>query len=144
MKTVLVTILAFAATTPAFAQDATGDAVAGEKIFNKCQTCHVVANDAGEVLAGKSSKAGPNLFKLAGRTAGTFPEFSYGKSIVALGETGFAWDEASFVDYLADPSKFLKARLDDKGAKSKMSFKLSKDTDAKNVWAYINSLSPQS
>jgi cytochrome c len=123
---------------PALAQDLE----AGAKVFAKCQTCHVVANEAGEVLAGKNSKTGPNLYGMPGRVAGTYADFKYGESIVALGATGFVWDEASFVEYVADPAKFLKTRLDDKGAKSKMSFKLGKEEDAKNVWAYIVSLSP--
>lgn len=128
---------------PAFAQEApTGDVAAGEKVFAKCQTCHVVANEAGEVLAGKNSKTGPNLYGLPGRVAGTYPEFKYGESIVALGATGFAWNEADFVAYVADPAKFLKEKLDDKGAKSKMSFKLPKEEDAKNVYAFLASLAP--
>jgi cytochrome c len=136
-KMVLALVPALMA-APALAQDLE----AGAKVFAKCQTCHVVANEAGEVLAGKNSKTGPNLYGLPGRAAGTYPEFKYGESIVALGATGFVWDEASFVEYVADPAKFLKAKLDDKGAKSKMSFKLGKEEDAKNVWAYIVSLSP--
>ncbi|MCE8470353.1 cytochrome C, partial [Rhodovulum sulfidophilum] len=44
---------------PALALDVTGDAAAGEKVFNKvCQTCHVVKNDAGEVVAGRNAKVG--------------------------------------------------------------------------------------
>ena len=128
---------------PAFAQEVpSGDAAAGEKVFAKCQTCHVVANEAGEVLAGKGAKTGPNLYGLPGRTAGTYPEFKYGESIVALGATGFAWNEADFVTYVADPAKFLKDKLGDKAAKSKMSFKLAKEEDAKNVYAFLASLAP--
>ena len=128
---------------PAFAQEVpTGDAAAGEKVFAKCQTCHVVANEAGEVLAGKNSKTGPNLYGMPGRVAGTYPEFKYGESIVALGASGFTWNEADFVTYVADPAKFLKEKLGDKAAKSKMSFKLPKEEDAKNVYAFIASLSP--
>ncbi|OYU17257.1 MAG: cytochrome C [Rhodobacteraceae bacterium PARR1] len=126
------------AAAPAMAQDLE----AGAKVFAKCQTCHVVANEAGEVLAGKNAKTGPNLYGMPGRVAGTYPDFKYGESIVALGATGFVWNEADFVTYVADPAKFLKTKLDDKGAKSKMSFKLGKEEDAKNVWAYIVSLSP--
>ena len=133
--------LAFAA--PAMAQDATGDAAAGEKVFAKCQTCHVIADDAGTVLGGKNAKTGPNLYALAGRTAGTRADFNgYGESLVALGATGFAWNEADLVTYVADPAKFLKDKLGDTGAKSKMAFKLPKEEDAKNVWAYITSLAP--
>ncbi len=136
-----ITALALAALTGAPAL-AAGDAAAGEKVFAKCQTCHVIANEAGEVLGGKNSKTGPNLYGLPGRVAGTYPEFKYGEAIVALGATGFVWDEASFVEYVADPAKFLKTKLDDTKAKSKMAFKLPKAEDAANVWAYISSLSP--
>ncbi len=138
----LAVAFAFAA-APAFAQDApTGDAAAGEKVFNKCQTCHVIANEAGEVLGGKNSKTGPNLHGLPGRVAGTYPDFKYGESIIALGASGFVWNEADFVVYLDDPGKFLKDKTGDKKAKSKMSFKLGDEQDAKDVWAYIASLSP--
>jgi cytochrome c len=134
-----LTALAFASlAAPAFAQDIE----AGGKTFNQCQTCHVVQNEAGEVLAGKNAKTGPNLFGLPGRTVGTYPEFKYGESIVALGATGLVWDEANFVEYVQDPAKFLKAKLGDDKAKSKMAFKLKKPEDAANVWAYIASLSP--
>ena len=142
MKYQTAAILALIA-APAFAQEApTGDAAAGAKVFNKCQTCHMVVNGAGDVLAGKAGKTGPNLFGLPGRTAGTYPEFKYGESIVALGATGFAWNEADFVTYVADPAKFLQTKLGDKKAKSKMMFKLPKEEDARNVWAFIASLSP--
>lgn len=141
VKRLAASLFFVALAAPGLAQDASGDAAAGEKIFAKCQTCHVVANDAGETLAGKNAKTGPNLYGLSGRQAASIADFKYGESIAKLGETGFVWDEASFVEYVADPAKFLKAKLDDKGAKSKMSFKLAKEEDAKNVWAFISSLS---
>lgn len=136
-----VTAIALATLTaaPAFAA---GDAEAGAKVFNQCQTCHIVANEAGEVLAGKAGKTGPNLYGVAGRAAGTYPEFKYGDSIVALGATGFVWTEADLVTYVQDPAAFLKDKLGDSKAKSKMSFKLKKEDDAANVVAYILSLAP--
>lgn len=127
---------------PVLAQEVVGDAEAGAKVFAKCQTCHTVTDPAGQMLAGKGAKTGPNLYGVAGRTAGTYPEFKYGKSMIALGETGFAWDEESFLAYVADPSKFLKEKLNDKAAKGNMSFKLANATDAQNVWAYLVSLAP--
>lgn len=142
MKYNLAAVFALVA-APVFAQDApTGDAAAGEKVFNKCQTCHVVANEAGEVLAGKGAKTGPNLYGLPGRTAGTYPEFKYGESLVKLGEMGFAWNEEDFVKYVADPTKFLQEKENDKKARGKMMFKLPKEEEARNVWAFIASLSP--
>ncbi len=134
-----LTALAFASlAAPAFAQDIE----AGAKTFNQCQTCHVVANEAGEVLAGKNAKTGPNLYGMPGRVAGSYEGFKYGESIVALGATGFVWDEASFVEYVQDPAKFLKTTLGDDKAKSKMAFKVKKPEDAANLWAFIASLSP--
>ncbi|MFN6007095.1 MAG: c-type cytochrome, partial [Paracoccaceae bacterium] len=93
-------------------------------------------------LAGKAGKTGPNLFGLPGRVAGSYPDFKYGESIVAVGASGVTWNEADFVAYVADPAKFLKEKTGDKAAKTKMSFKLPKEEDAKNVWAFIASLSP--
>jgi cytochrome c len=143
MKLTLTALaLAFVA-APVLAQDApTGDAAAGEKVFNKCQTCHVVANEAGEVLAGRNSKTGPNLYGLPGRALGSYPDFKYGESIVALGAGGAVWTEADFVAYVADPAKFLKEKSGDPKAKSKMSFKLTNEQEAKDVYAFIASLSP--
>jgi cytochrome c len=142
MKYHLAAVLALIA-APAIAQEVpSGDAAAGEKVFAKCQTCHVVANEAGEVLAGKGAKTGPNLYGMPGRVAGTYPEFKYGESLVKLGEMGFTWNEADFVKYVADPTKFLQEKENDKKARGKMMFKLPKEEDAKNVYAFIASLSP--
>ena len=138
MRLTLTALALASLAAPAVAQDIE----AGAKTFNQCQTCHVVQNEAGDVLAGKNAKTGPNLYGLSGRLAGTYPEFKYGESIVALGATGFSWDEASFVEYVQDPAKFLKSKLGDDKAKSKMAFKLKKPEDAANLWAYIASLSP--
>lgn len=127
---------------PALAQEVIGNAEDGAKVFLKCQTCHTVTNEAGEVLAGKGAKTGPNLYGIAGRKAGSYPEFKYGASLVALGESGFVWDETDFIAYVSDPSKFLKEKLNDPKAKGNMSFKLPKQADAENVWAYLYSLAP--
>ena len=66
---------------------ADGDPAAGEKAFRQCQTCHVVADAGGNVLAGKNAKTGPNLFGVVGRTAGTEPDFAYGPDLVKAGKT---------------------------------------------------------
>ncbi|MBD3763478.1 MAG: c-type cytochrome [Rhodobacterales bacterium] len=126
---------------PAFAQ-ATGDAEAGAKVFAKCQTCHVVAAADGTVLAGKKAKTGPNLYGLPGRALGGYEGFAYGDSIKSLGDGGAVWSEDEFVAYVADPAKYLKEKTGEKSAKSKMSFKLAKEEEARNVWAFIASLSP--
>jgi len=119
----------------------TGDAAAGEKVFTKrCQTCHVVVNEAGETLAGKRARTGPNLYNVMGHQAGAVEDFRYGKSIVEAGEEGLIWTEEKLVAYVADPKAFLKDATGDDKAKSKMSFRLKKGDDAKDVYAYLMSL----
>ncbi|MFZ8940445.1 MAG: c-type cytochrome [Gemmobacter sp.] len=116
------------------------DAEAGAKAFNQCQTCHVVVNPAGETLAGRNAKTGPNLYGVVGRQAGTVEGFKYGDDLVAAGAKGLVWDEATFVAYVQDPSKFLKEYLGDSGAKGKMTFKVKKEADAANLYAFLSSL----
>jgi cytochrome c len=139
MRLTLTALALASLAAPALAQDIE----AGAKVFNQCQTCHVVQNDAGETLAGRNSKTGPNLYGLPGRALGTVEGFNYGDSIVALGATGLTWDEATFVEYVQDPVKFLKTKLEDDKARSKMAFKLRSADDAANLWAFIASLSPE-
>ena len=133
---------------PAFADGhavdltATGDVEAGEKAFKQCVACHVVADDEGNVLAGKRAKTGPNLYGLAGRAAGAVEKFKYSKSMVAAGEAGLIWNEASFVPYVQDPTGNLREVLDDKKARGKMAYKVRKEEDAINLYAYLVSLGP--
>lgn len=119
---------------------ASGDAAAGEGVFKKCKACHSIINAQGDVIF-KGGKTGPNLYGLHGRVAGS-ADFKFGKSLVTAGEAGLAWNEADFVAFVADSKKFLQTYLDDSKAKSKMSFKLKKEEDAANVWAYIVSVGP--
>jgi len=139
MKIYLCLAAAAIAASPALAQ---GDAAAGEKSFSQCQTCHVVVNDAGETLAGRNAKTGPNLYGVIGRTAGSLEGFKgYGKSLVAAGEAGLVWDEASFTAYVSDPTGFLKEHLGDPKARGKMTYKVKKPEDAANLFAFLSTFS---
>lgn len=142
MKSVLTSAAALLvlAAAPLAAQEASGDAAAGESVFRQCQSCHVVTNEAGETLAGRNAKTGPNLYGVAGRAAGSVGDFGYSDAMVAAGEKGLVWDEASFSAYVQDPTGFLREYLDDNGARGAMSFKIRKEEDAVNVYAYIASL----
>lgn len=124
---------------PALAQDMSGDPAEGEKAFRQCQTCHVVADADGNVLAGRNAKTGPNLYGVFGRQAGTLEDFSYSDGMVAAGEGGLIWDEANFVTYVQDPNAFLSDHLGEK-VRSKMTFKVRSEDDATNLAAYISSL----
>ncbi len=128
---------------PAFADGhASGDAAAGEKVYKKCKSCHMIADADGNAIQ-KGGKSGPNLYGIFGRTAGAQEGFKYSKGLKALGETGATWDEASFVEWVADPSKYLTSALGKK-ERSKMSFKLKDSEDAANLWAYLVSVGPES
>lgn len=144
MKPTIAMILATGLlASPAFAGGhASGDAEAGEKAFNQCKSCHMIVDaDGAEIV--KGGKTGPNLWGLPGRTAGTVEGFRYKDAIVAAGEAGLVWDEAEFTAYVADPTKYLRAKLDDKKARSGMTFKLRKEEDGVNIWAYLASVSPE-
>jgi cytochrome c len=121
---------------------AAGDAEAGKKVFNQCQTCHVVAAPDGTILAGKNAKTGPNLYGIIGRPAATYPDFKYGDGIIAAGAAGLVWDETNLVAYVQDPAAVLETATGDSKVKSKMSFKLKKEADAQNVVAFLASLQP--
>jgi cytochrome c len=121
---------------------AAGDAEAGKKVFNQCQTCHVVAAPDGTILAGKNAKTGPNLYGIVGRPAATYPDFKYGDGIIAAGAAGLVWDEANLVAYVQDPQAVLETATGDSKVKSKMSFKIKKEEDAQNVVAFLASLQP--
>jgi cytochrome c len=121
---------------------AAGDAEAGKKVFNQCQTCHVVAAPDGTVLAGKNAKTGPNLYAIIGRPAASFPDFKYGEGIIAAKDAGLVWDEEKLAVYVQDPTKFLDEFTGNPKLKSKMVFKLKKEEDAANVAAFLASLQP--
>jgi cytochrome c len=58
---------------------AAGDAEASKKMFNQCQTCHVVAD--GNVLAGKNAMTGPTLYGIIGHAAASFEGVRFGEGI---------------------------------------------------------------
>lgn len=111
-----------------------GDVAKGEKVFKKCASCHMVGPEA-------KNKVGPVLNDVFGRKAGTYEDYKYGKSLVAAGEAGLVWNDEEMFEYLADPRKYLRAKLEDKKAKSKMAFKLKKEDERADVIAYIKTFS---
>ena len=144
MRSIAITAALVAAPFAAFAQDApTGDAAAGEDAFSQCVTCHVVENEAGEVLAGRGAKTGPNLYGVAMRQAGTVEGFRYSDDMVAAGEGGLQWNEEAFVPYVQDPTGFLREVTDNRRARGKMTYKLRDEQEAHDIWAYLVSLGPE-
>lgn len=131
------------ASAPAFADSHEGgDAAEGEKVFRQCIACHVVQNDAGELLAGRAGKTGPNLFGIVGRAAGSVDGFRYSEGMTMAGGKGLVWSEETLVPYLQDPTAFLREFTGDASVRGNMTLKLRKEEDAENVIAYLKSLSP--
>lgn len=96
------------------------DAEAGKTVFNKCKACH-------QIGAGAKNAVGPNLTGVIGRKAGTAEGFAYSEGMKAA---GFTWDDASFLEYIADPKK--------KVPGNKMVFMGIKDaTEAANLLEYL-------
>lgn len=136
MNRLIATALVALIAAPALADD---DVKKGEKLFGKCKACHSIVTDSGETIV-KGGRTGPNLYGVIGRQAGTYPDFKYGADIVAAGAAGLVWDKDAFLEYVRDPRKFLQHHLDDKKAKTQMSFKLPKGGE--EVYAYLASLAP--
>lgn len=134
IRTLTLTATLAALALPAFAE---GDATVGKKEFNKCKSCHMIAS-ADETIV-KGGKTGPNLYGVIGRAAGTAEGFKYGADLVKAGEAGLTWDTTNIAAYMENPKGFLQETLDDKGAKSKMTFKMKKK--AADVAAYLATFS---
>ena len=92
MMRTLVLILALLLPGAAGAQDA----VAGQRVFNQCRACHVVAE-------GARSTVGPNLHGIFGRRAGSVEGFRYSAAMRAKAEEGLTWTEETLRAYLTDP-----------------------------------------
>lgn len=144
-RPILAPLVALLALLPALAaaQDASpGDPAKGEADFSRqCVACHVVADASGQVLAGRSGRTGPNLHGVVGRVAGSYPDYDYGASMLAYGATGAVWAEENLVAYLQDPTPFLRDALQDPGARGKMSFKVRKEEDARDLYAFLATFS---
>jgi cytochrome c len=124
---------------PAFAQDIE----AGQEQFERqCVACHVIVNDAGETLAGRNAKTGPNLYGIVGRVVGSTPDFDYGDGLIAYGETGAVWEEENFVAYVQNPTDFLREVLEDRRARGKMAFQVRDAAQAADIYAYLAYLTP--
>ncbi|WP_306467213.1 cytochrome c family protein [Limimaricola sp. G21655-S1] len=159
----LLTALATTTTllaAPAMAQDMEADVANGESEFaRQCVSCHVIADESGEVLAGRAGRIGPNLHGVIGRQPGAVEDFRYSDAIVAYGElapgddmTGTAptgddfenvvWAHDNTVAYLQDPTSFLREALDDERARGKMAYKVRDEQTAIDISAYLATFSP--
>ena len=114
----VLTVLAFAAASPALGQDV----AAGKTSFNKCLACHAIGENA-------KNKVGPELNGLDGRKSGTADGYSYSD---ANKNSGITWGKEVFLEYIKDP----KAKIPG----TKMVFAgIKNENEANNLWAYVSS-----
>ncbi|NVO56046.1 cytochrome C [Rhodobacteraceae bacterium B1Z28] len=126
---------------------AAGDPAKGEKLYNRCSSCHAIIKD-GEVLV-KGGITGPNLYGVVGRVAGSEYDYLNGSErlpvgmftddMIRAGQEGLVWSEENIATYSQDPIGFIKEYLDDETARPNMSVKLKKGAD--DIAAYLATFS---
>lgn len=98
----------------------TADLAAGEKQFNKCRSCHMMA-------PGAMDMTGPNLYGVFGRVSGTKPGYPYSDAMIAHKTV---WDFDSLNTYLTSPQTVVKG--------TKMGFLgIQDEADRRNLIAYL-------
>lgn len=122
-----------------------GDAAAGEEQFQRqCVSCHVVQDDAGEVLAGRNAQVGPNLYGVIGRVPGSYPDFDYSELIEAYGaQEGVVWEQENFVGFVQDPTGFLREATGEDSGRSKMAYQVRDEQEAYDLHAFLATFSPE-
>jgi len=95
----LAAALFFLIATVGFAV-AQGDIARGAHAFQKCFSCH--SSDPAE-----TKLPGPNLAHLFGRRAGTLSGFEYSTFMIAAGNCGLDWTEATLDEFISDPASFV-------------------------------------
>ena len=101
LKPLLASMTLFLAASAA-AQDAGGDAAAGQRVFNQCRTCHTID-------AGGRAGVGPNLHGVIGRRAASIEGFRYSPSMRQRAEGGLTWTEDNLRAYLRNPKEVVPA-----------------------------------
>lgn len=123
MKKLTISMAAAAALAAGVSAAQPAAAADGEKVFNKCKACHALE-------VGKH-RVGPSLAGVVGRKAGTAEGYNRYKG---LDGADWTWDEASLMEYLKDPTGYLKEKTGKRGA---MVLKLPKEDDRKAVIEYL-------
>jgi len=121
--------------TTAFA----GDAALGEAAWRGCRSCHGITADDGTVIQ-RGGRSGPNLYGVAGRAVAAVDGYGYSEPLTQYAATGATWTEETFVEYVQDPTTFLRTHLDDATVRSAMNFRLL--TGAEDMYAYLQSVVP--
>ena len=100
-----------------------GDAAAGQKVFNKCKSCHTVDK-------GGKHRTGPNLWGIYGAKAAATDFKNYSDDLSSWGGT---WSEENMSQFFEKPKAMFK--------KTRMSFAgLKNEQDRADVIAYLKTL----
>ena len=129
LRSLVVAIVAVAA-GPALA----GDWAAGERLWRQCSSCHSIVAPTGEVIQ-RGGRTGPNLYGIADGPAASAPGFVYSPELEAARDIGLIWTEAAFIDYVNNPTAFMRRFLDNPGIRSTMGFQMRGGAD--DMFAYL-------
>ena len=75
---------------------ADGDPARGERVFNRCKSCHEVDRDR--------NRNGPHRLDLLGRVSGSVDGFRYSD---AMNEAAIVWSDETLDGYLENPRSYL-------------------------------------
>ena len=78
-----------------------GDATRGERVFQRCFSCHSV--DPNET----AQLQGPSLYRVVGRRAASVPGFTYSDAMKAKGAAGLVWTTDALDRFISDPEAFV-------------------------------------
>ena len=109
--------------TSAGAEQKIGDPRAGERVFKKCKSCHMVGD-------GAKNRSGPILNGVFGAKLGSIENFKYSKAFNEYSEKNIIWDSETLDLFLTKPRDYI--------PKTKMSFAgLKKAQDRADVIAFL-------
>ena len=131
MAIMLVSGTASALHAPTDPDPSHNDPIQGEKYFKgRCAACHSMKPGV--------HKAGPSLYGVLGRQAGSVRGFYYSRDLKAAGAKGLEWNDKWMVAFLKDPKHFLQHYLGKRRARSKMKIKYRDHHISHNVIAYFH------
>lgn len=138
MKTVALSAMAVLTLGLTSTASFAGDAAAGENEWRGCRSCHGITAADGTVIQ-RGGRTGPNLYGLPGRAVASVDGFNYSAPLTQYGATGATWTEEAFVEYVSDPTAFLREHLGDASVRSAMNFRMR--SGAADMYAYLQSVS---
>jgi cytochrome c len=80
---------------------AEGNAARGERVFQRCFSCHSVAPNETAQLQG------PSLYGIVGRPAAAVGGFDYSDAMKVKAATGLVWTPEALDRFIADPDAFV-------------------------------------